>query len=84
VYDCQIEQSAVRNARKCVYGHSRGLERSGLGENLWMNSTRRMDKAYAAKMMCDGWFKELSKSGVGQANVLTESLFSRQVGHYTQ
>ncbi|KAK6036935.1 hypothetical protein COOONC_25560 [Cooperia oncophora] len=46
-----------------------------------------MNKANAAKLMCDRWFDELAKYGVGKDNVFTKKLLSRPnmpIGHYTQ
>ncbi|KAK6013904.1 SCP-like protein [Ostertagia ostertagi] len=77
VYDCRVEASAMRHAKKCKYGHSDGSERPDLGESVWAISYNRMDKAQSAEMSCDDWFGELAKNGVGRENVLTKKLFYR-------
>nr|AAC35986.1 secreted protein ASP-2 precursor [Ancylostoma caninum] len=83
IYDCNVESTAMQNAKKCVFAHS---HRKGVGENIWMSTARQMDKAQAAQQASDGWFSELAKYGVGQENKLTTQLWNRgvMIGHYTQ
>ncbi|KAL6734848.1 hypothetical protein Aduo_005344 [Ancylostoma duodenale] len=86
IYDCAIEESAMRHAKRCVFVHSPAHTRENLGENLYYTSELRLDKIKAAEQgikACD----ELAQYGVGQQNVLTKQLWSRpntQIGHYTQ
>ncbi|EPB71951.1 hypothetical protein ANCCEY_08968 [Ancylostoma ceylanicum] len=86
IYDCAVEESAMRHTLKCRWGHSAQHERPGLGESLYAHSLRQ-DKIVAATEACRLWFDELAKYGVGQANVLTQELWNIkgvQIGHYTQ
>ncbi|EYB83225.1 hypothetical protein Y032_0340g2994 [Ancylostoma ceylanicum] len=87
VYDCDIEESAMRHAKRCYFAHSPAHERENLGENLYYTSELRVDKIQAAEQSIKAWFDELAQYGVGQENVLTEQLWNRprtQIGHYTQ
>ncbi|VDM71355.1 unnamed protein product [Strongylus vulgaris] len=87
VYDCSVEASALRYARKCVYAHSKRSERRGLGENLYMTSAINYNKLKAANQSSWLWWKELQDYGVGPSNVLTSALFKRpgkKIGHYSQ
>ncbi|KHJ76574.1 SCP-like protein [Oesophagostomum dentatum] len=84
VYDCNVENSAMRHAQKCMFGHSGKSERSGLGENLFMTSDSRIDDVAAANQASESWWSELQQKGVGQENKLTMGVFNRGVGHYTQ
>ncbi|KAK6725921.1 hypothetical protein RB195_004317 [Necator americanus] len=83
-YDCKVEKTAMKNAKQCVFKHSQPNQRKGLGENIFMSSDSDMDKAQAAEQATNAWFGELAEKGVGQNLKLTEDLFSRGVGHYTQ
>ncbi|ETN87060.1 hypothetical protein NECAME_01217 [Necator americanus] len=51
VYDCKVEASALKHARKCVFRHSTRTERRGLGENLFSTSAIKFDKVEAAKQV---------------------------------
>ncbi|KAK6725924.1 hypothetical protein RB195_004317 [Necator americanus] len=83
-YDCEVEKTAMNNAKQCVFKHSQPNQRKGLGENIFMSSDSGMDKAKAAEQASKAWFGELAEKGVGQNLKLTGGLFSRGVGHYTQ
>ncbi|KIH67775.1 SCP-like protein [Ancylostoma duodenale] len=83
VYDCDVEENAMRHAVTCRYGHSPGHTREDLGENLYYSTALRMDKLAAAEEATKLWFNELAKFGVGQENVLTNEL-GYQILHYTQ
>ncbi|ETN77100.1 hypothetical protein NECAME_11282 [Necator americanus] len=74
----------MKNAKQCVFKHSQPNQTKGLGENIFMSSDSDMDKAQAAEQATNAWFGELAEKGVGQNLKLTEDLFSRGVGHYTQ
>nr|AAD31839.1 ancylostoma-secreted protein 1 precursor [Ancylostoma caninum] len=87
VYDCEVEASAIRHGNKCVYQHSHGEDRPGLGENIYKTSVLKFDKNKAAKQASQLWWNELKEYGVGPSNVLTTALWNRpnmQIGHYTQ
>ncbi|KAL6742286.1 hypothetical protein Aduo_015450 [Ancylostoma duodenale] len=87
VYDCDIEESAMRHAKGCYFAHSPAHTRENLGENLYYTSELRLDKIEAAEQGIKAWFDELAEYGVGQENVLTNQLWNRpntQIGHYTQ
>ncbi|KAK6725962.1 hypothetical protein RB195_004339 [Necator americanus] len=83
-YDCEVEKTAMNNAKQCVFKHSQPNQRKGLGENIFMSSNSGMDKAKAAEQASKAWFGELAEQGVGRNLKLTGGLFSRGVGHYTQ
>ncbi|EPB71948.1 hypothetical protein ANCCEY_08965 [Ancylostoma ceylanicum] len=87
MYDCDIEESAMRHAVGCRWGHSAQHERKDLGENLYYSGNRQMNKVNAAEDACKLWFGELAERGVGQEdNVLTQEVWNKpgQIGHYTQ
>ncbi|KAK6036837.1 SCP-like protein [Cooperia oncophora] len=52
VYDCDVEASAIRQSRKCVYGHSTPAERPGLRENIYMH--RAGNGGRASRTMVSG------------------------------
>ncbi|WP_204266641.1 CAP domain-containing protein, partial [Escherichia coli] len=37
-YDCEVEKTAMNNAKQCVFKHSQPNQRKGLGENIFMSS----------------------------------------------
>ncbi|KAK6752973.1 hypothetical protein RB195_012529 [Necator americanus] len=85
VYDCKVEASALRNALRCVYGHSN--DRNGLGENIYRTTALNFDKNKAAKEASQLWWDELKKFGVGKSTNLTEEMWylkGGKIGHYTQ
>ncbi|KHJ88423.1 SCP-like protein, partial [Oesophagostomum dentatum] len=87
VYNCSIEESAMRNAGRCVYGHSSDYERPGLGENIYQTTAPYLDKIKAATQASQLWWNELKENGVGHDNMITDELWSRpgkMIGHYTQ
>nr|AAD13339.1 ancylostoma-secreted protein 1 precursor [Ancylostoma duodenale] len=87
VYDCEVEASAIRHGNKCVYQHSSGNDRPGLGENIYKTSVQKFEKNKAAKQASELWWNELREFGVGPSNNLTNALWNRpgmQIGHYTQ
>ncbi|CAJ0602898.1 unnamed protein product [Cylicocyclus nassatus] len=87
VYDCAVEASAVRYAKKCVYEHSQPSEHKGLGENLYFTTALNLNKLKAARQACEWWWNELKNYGVGRSNKLTNALWDRpntEIGHYTQ
>ncbi|RCN37764.1 SCP-like protein [Ancylostoma caninum] len=87
VYDCSVEASALKHAKKCVYQHSTSADRPGLGENLYMTSAVNYDKVKAATQASQMWWDELKQYGVGPSNNLTTALWNRpntQIGHYSQ
>ncbi|KHJ81394.1 SCP-like protein [Oesophagostomum dentatum] len=47
-YDCEVEASAMKNAKSCVYHHTDWSERVGLGENIGALSWLNYDKNKAA------------------------------------
>ncbi|KIH65869.1 SCP-like protein [Ancylostoma duodenale] len=49
IYDCSIEESAMRHAKRCVFAHSPAHTRENLGENLYYTSDLRLDKIQAAE-----------------------------------
>lgn len=49
VYDCALEATALRQAKKCVYEHSK--IRPGFGENIFANSWLNLDKIEVAKQV---------------------------------
>ncbi|VDK46625.1 unnamed protein product [Cylicostephanus goldi] len=87
VYDCSIEASAMKSARKCTFAHSNDSERPGLGENLYMTTILDFDKIKTAEQASQKWWSELEEFGVGPENRLTMALWKRRdkkIGHYTQ
>ncbi|KHJ83445.1 SCP-like protein, partial [Oesophagostomum dentatum] len=87
VYNCSIEESAMRNAGRCVYGHTENYERPGLGESIFETTEQYKDKSKAALQASQWWWDELKLNGVGAANVITDYLWTRpnkMIGHYTQ
>ncbi|KHJ76377.1 SCP-like protein [Oesophagostomum dentatum] len=84
IYDCDVENSAMKHASKCIFEHSTYAERNNNGENLFKTSILKLDKAEAAKRASQSWWSELKSFGVGQANNLTMAVFNKFVGHYTQ
>ncbi|KHJ75162.1 SCP-like protein [Oesophagostomum dentatum] len=87
VYNCSIEESAMRNAGRCVYGHTSNYERPGLGESIYETTERYLDKSKAAVQASQWWWNELKLNGVGHDNMITDRLWNRpgkMIGHYTQ
>ncbi|KHJ79066.1 SCP-like protein [Oesophagostomum dentatum] len=87
VYNCSVEESAMKNAAGCVYGHSSDYERPGLGENIYQTTAPYLDKIEAAKQASQLWWDELKKNGLGEDNMITDDLWNRpgeMIGHYTQ
>ncbi|VDO54464.1 unnamed protein product [Haemonchus placei] len=80
-YDCKIEESIMEWVSKCNYAHS---QKEGYGESIWASSDNHMDLKKAAESSSSMWFAELEERGVGKELKLTEQLFNRRVGHYTQ
>lgn len=81
VYDCALEATALRQAKKCVYEHSK--IRPGFGENIFANSWLNLDKIEVAKQSSGTWWRELKKHGVGPENILKRDMVSK-IGHYSQ
>ncbi|KHJ80542.1 SCP-like protein [Oesophagostomum dentatum] len=79
VYDCDIENSAMKNAQQCVFEHS---DLDDLGENIFMTSVLKYDKHKAAEEAAESWWSELQEYGVGKSNKFTDR--AQQAGHYTQ
>ncbi|EPB75398.1 SCP-like protein [Ancylostoma ceylanicum] len=51
MYDCAIEESAMRHAKRCVFAHSPAHLRENLGENLYYTGERQVDKIQAAEQV---------------------------------
>ncbi|EPB79276.1 SCP-like protein [Ancylostoma ceylanicum] len=89
-YTCNLENTAVTHARKCVSEHSEDEAREGAGENLYSISIANADKLKTGERACRTWFGELHQVGVGQENLFTQKLLNRaerigeKIGHYTQ
>ncbi|KAF1746958.1 hypothetical protein GCK72_023416 [Caenorhabditis remanei] len=83
-YDCTIEANARTWAQGCVYEHSTSAQRPGLGENLYKISINNMPKLQTAEDSSLAWWSELKDFGVGSDNILTDAVWARGVGHYTQ
>lgn len=49
IYDCDIEATAIRHAKRCYFAHSSEQERENLGENLYYTGDLRVDKIKAAE-----------------------------------
>ncbi|KHJ81124.1 SCP-like protein [Oesophagostomum dentatum] len=64
IYDCDVENSAMKHAAKCVFKHS--TDRKNLGENIFMTSAPKYDKKKAAEWASQSWWSELKTNGVGQ------------------
>ncbi|VDO21797.1 unnamed protein product [Haemonchus placei] len=79
-YDCKLEESMMKWLNKCIFRDSK----SGNGENNWLSTETRLNKTHAATMSTRIWFSELETKGIGKENKLTEQVFNRGVGHYTQ
>ncbi|XGW33059.1 hypothetical protein V3C99_017511 [Haemonchus contortus] len=87
VYDCNVEASAIRHSRKCVYQHSTWNDRPGMRENIYSTSILNVDKINVAEVAVAFWWDELKKYGIGPANRLTNELMYRpnkEIAHYTQ
>ncbi|KAL6740869.1 hypothetical protein Aduo_014179 [Ancylostoma duodenale] len=87
IYDCNIETTAMKHAKRCKFEHSPKEERPELGENVYTITAINMDKTNVAGMASKKWFGELEKFGVGQKNYFDLSLINRpktQIDHYTQ
>lgn len=83
-YDCTIEANARTWAQGCLYQHSTSAQRPGLGENLYKISINNMPKLQTAEDSSLAWWSELKDFGVGSDNILTDAVWARGVGHYTQ
>ncbi|CCD66912.1 SCP domain-containing protein [Caenorhabditis elegans] len=83
-YSCTVEANARTWAKGCLYQHSTSAQRPGLGENLYMISINNMPKIQTAEDSSKAWWSELKDFGVGSDNILTQAVFDRGVGHYTQ
>lgn len=59
VYDCKVEATALRHGNKCVYEHSAGSDRPGLGENIYKTSTKQFEKNRAAKQVGELTYSEV-------------------------
>ncbi|VDL72923.1 unnamed protein product [Nippostrongylus brasiliensis] len=83
IYDCDIENVAMKYSLKCEFKHS--TEWKNLGENM-AAIREKQDLKKAAESGVTSWFTELKTAGMGDANVLTWPIFSRPkvIGHYTQ
>ncbi|KHJ91047.1 SCP-like protein [Oesophagostomum dentatum] len=83
VYDCDIENSAVKHAQQCIFEHSQTPD---VGENLYATSALDVDVTEAVKNAAQSWWSELKLYGYGSENTLTEEIFYRpdSTGHYTQ
>ncbi|KAL6739819.1 hypothetical protein Aduo_013227 [Ancylostoma duodenale] len=87
IYDCGLETSAMKVAKKCIFQRSGKLTSLPYGENVWMTTAVKRDKALTAEQACENWFSELERFGVGLDNILTVALWNRprtQIGQYTQ
>uniref|UniRef100_W6NGG4 SCP extracellular domain containing protein n=1 Tax=Haemonchus contortus TaxID=6289 RepID=W6NGG4_HAECO len=79
-YDCKLEETMMKWLNKCIFRDSK----SGNGENIWLSTDTRLNNTHAATMSTKIWFSELETKGIGKENILTEQVFNRGVGHYTQ
>ncbi|KAK6754754.1 hypothetical protein RB195_013630 [Necator americanus] len=86
VYDCKVEASALKHARKCVFRHSTRTERRGLGENLFGTSAIKFDKVEAAKQASQMWWDELKESGVANTSASANEWLRTDMrfGHFSQ
>ncbi|KAK6754755.1 hypothetical protein RB195_013631 [Necator americanus] len=86
VYDCKVEASALKHARKCVFRHSDRSERPGLGENLLSTSAIKFDKVEAAKQASQAWWNELKESGVANTRASANEWLRTDMrfGHFSQ
>ncbi|TKR62211.1 hypothetical protein L596_026200 [Steinernema carpocapsae] len=81
-YSCELEAIAQRWADRCKFNHSK----QALGENLyvsWPDQPGNSNLGAASKY----WWAELTNIGIAQYSpsyTLTDYLFSKNVGHYTQ
>ncbi|EYC30647.1 hypothetical protein Y032_0004g1697 [Ancylostoma ceylanicum] len=76
VYDCGIEATAMKPAKRCKFEHSPKEERSELGENVYTITALNVDKTNVAEMASKKWFGELETFGVGQKNYNTSTSHS--------
>ncbi|CAP34397.2 Protein CBR-VAP-1 [Caenorhabditis briggsae] len=83
-YSCTIEANARTWAQGCLYQHSTNAQRPGWGENLYKISINNMPKIQTAEDSSLAWWSELKDFGVGSDNILTDAVWARGVGHYTQ
>ncbi|RCN53361.1 hypothetical protein ANCCAN_00424 [Ancylostoma caninum] len=77
----------MKAAKKCIFQRSGRKTSLSYGENVWMTTAVKRDKALAAEHACQNWFSELERFGVGLYNILTTALWNRprtEIGHYTQ
>ncbi|VDL79275.1 unnamed protein product [Nippostrongylus brasiliensis] len=86
VYDCKVEKTAMRHAKKCKFQHSKKNERPGLGENIYQVQGMKKSFEESANASSQAWFDEIKDPGMPKDNVLTLAVFNRpkQIGHYTQ
>nr|CDJ98467.1 SCP extracellular domain containing protein [Haemonchus contortus] len=80
-YSCDVEKSMMSWLDQCQWGHS-SIE--NVGENIYMTTKTKENMTVSAIKSTTAWFDELKDKGVGQANILTDAVFGRGVGHYTQ
>ncbi|CAJ0584638.1 unnamed protein product, partial [Mesorhabditis spiculigera] len=81
-YSCVAEKTAHEWGAQCNYDHS--TNRNNTGENLYMSSDNVQDPAAALTAASQLWWKELVQYGVGPDVNLTDAVWERGVGHYTQ
>ncbi|EYB88843.1 hypothetical protein Y032_0240g3336, partial [Ancylostoma ceylanicum] len=79
IYDCPTEKVAFKLAKKCpsatrkIYSHNWNMHKA---------SNRSMSDEAAADEATATWWSELKKNGVGESNILTPDLFTRE--YYSQ
>ncbi|VDL79821.1 unnamed protein product [Nippostrongylus brasiliensis] len=86
VYDCKIEETAMRHAKKCKFQHSKKSERPGLGENIYQSWGMKKTFEESANVSSKWWFSEVKDPGMPMDNVFTREIFNgpKQIAHYTQ
>ncbi|XGW02523.1 hypothetical protein V3C99_014508, partial [Haemonchus contortus] len=83
-YDCEVEANMAAYAKECKFEHDPPAERNYWGMNLWMLPDTNLSKTESANLSVQAWFWELKLYGVPQDNILTQEVYDRGVGHYTQ
>ncbi|KAK0413705.1 hypothetical protein QR680_006952 [Steinernema hermaphroditum] len=84
-WDCELERIAQSWANRCQFKHSPKNLRNA-GENIYKSWPTVQNDGPIVKA-ADSWWGELTKIGVGAYSSnfkLTNTLFSKGVGHYTQ
>ncbi|CAJ0584634.1 unnamed protein product, partial [Mesorhabditis spiculigera] len=81
-YNCEAEKSAHEWAAQCQVAHS--SNRNKTGENLYFKFDNQQEPGAALTAAMQQWWGELAQYGVGPEPNLTDSVWQRGVGHYTQ